>query len=164
MNVSETDRLIAVMKDETELFSRYAIEQEGVARHIRERQWTELENTLATMEAIALRMREIEAERAALFARLLLEKGLKRGTNFYRYAYLHPEGKRRELNSVYREMKLKAIRTRIESKALGDYLDNARATLGGVMETLFPRKGQAYTRYGRKPESELSAMVLNATI
>jgi hypothetical protein len=73
-----------------------------------------------------------------------------------------PEGQRNDLTSIYRSLKVEAIKLRLANDTLLTYLASVKATIKDFFELAFPEKaGNIYTNKGTHFTHDMRSMVLN---
>jgi hypothetical protein len=162
---------LTLMQTQTALINELAAAQDAVRNAVMNREWDEFESLISTMNAYSEQFQALEAKRAALFAALTpnapaddntLEQADADSASFYAFAARLPSDERRELSSVYRELKLRALRLRVASNSLMLYLNEAKGTVDGFINAAFPeRKTNLYSRFGTRIAADMRCMVLN---
>jgi predicted transposase YbfD/YdcC len=133
------------------------------------REWAVFEDNLGAMNAIESKMEHLETERELLFSvneTLEHQRGFSENLDakgrFYALAALLPDEQRNDLTSIYRSLKLEALKLRIANDALMTYITEIKATLNDFFALAFPHRcGKVYTKEGTHFSNELSSMVLN---
>ncbi|MCL2184624.1 MAG: hypothetical protein FWB86_02050 [Treponema sp.] len=158
-----------ILLQECELIQNAMIIQEKIRVAVEQKQWTVFEDNLSAMNSIENKMIVLENEREQLFIvfkALLHEKSFSESLDdkgrFYALVAVLPESERNDLTSIYRSLKLEAIKLRITNDALFAYLNEIKSTLKDFFALAFPdRFGKMYTKDGNHFSNEMSSMVLN---
>ena len=75
-----------------------------------------------------------------------------------------PAEQRNDLTSIYRSLKLEALKLRMANDVLMGYLGSVKASLTDFFELAFPdRGGKMYTPQGTRFSHDMRSMVLNRT-
>ncbi|MDR2136426.1 MAG: hypothetical protein LBO76_07410 [Treponema sp.] len=155
-----------VLGREAGLLQRIAEAQKKVRDAVVRREWADFDSLLAAIGRIAGELEGLEAERQALFGRLPGFSGLPDGeAGFFRFAAsLPPEGQK-EMAAKYRELKMAALRIRINNENLLAYVAGIKATMSAFIESAFPdRRGRVYSRSGAVMPQDMRCMVLNRSL
>jgi len=81
----------------------------------------------------------------------------------FRVSLALPLELRSVLTDAYRDLRLSAMRARIENRALDSFVGVQGSTLSKVIDELFPmRKGRIYGKTGKAREAAPESMVLDA--
>jgi len=158
-----------ILLQEFELIQNAVIVQERIRTAITNKEWTIFEDHLNVMNSIESKMETLETEREHLFCvfeALTHQEGfseiLDAKGRFYKMAALLPENQRNDLTSIYRSLKLEALKLRIANDALYAYLSEIKSTLNEFFALAFPERcGKVYTKTGNHFSNELSSVVLN---
>jgi len=158
-----------ILLKEFELIQKAVFVQEKIRAAVDKKEWTVFEDSLNVMNSIESKMTNLESEREQLFyvfETLVHHQGFSETLDakgrFYKLAAMLPENQRNELTSIYRSLKLEAMKLRIANNALLTYLNEIKSTLNDFFALAFPdRCGKMYTKSGNHFSNELSSMVLN---
>jgi hypothetical protein len=81
---------------------------------------------------------------------------------FYVFVAQFPDEQRSELSAIYRRLKHESLRVRMAGQTLMGYISEARATITGFFQIVFPdRGGKIYTPHGVPVSHDMRSMVLN---
>jgi hypothetical protein len=153
------------MQEEIALLDLYLTREEELKRALYDRDWRSLDSSIRLMNEASNRIGILEKSRDRAFQEFRAEIGEETGCSFYRAVLGLPEMERVRLNQLYRTLKLAAVRVRIRSKALDDYLREEQGTIRGILGELYPeRRGKTYTRTGESQENGPEALVVNHTL
>ncbi|MDR3130059.1 MAG: hypothetical protein LBU18_00770 [Treponema sp.] len=167
--ISEYHRCVAVLEQEREFVANIAGIQALVRRAVIERKWLDFESHMETLGRIAVQFEALDKERVRIFAALSGSAGGntpgKDGNDaagFYAFVSRFPPEERKDAACVYRQLKMEALKVRIESGVIMNYLSEAGQLLSDFLEAAFPdRKGKIYSRSGVKIQADMRSMVLN---
>jgi allophanate hydrolase subunit 1 len=163
------ERCRDILLQEHELIQNAVILQEKIRSAVVERKWTGFEDLTNSMKTIEVKLEILENERERLFdifealtrKNNFLDKKDSKG-RFYQMVCRLPESQRSDLTSIYRSLKLEAIRMRITNEQFMDYLGGTKAALKDFFEIAFPdRGGKMYTKAGTHLSHDMRSMVLN---
>jgi len=158
-----------IFLEEFELIQNAAAIQEKIRLAVTERQWTVFEDNLSAMGAIESKLESLERERDILF---IVHKTLTHQRNFsesldakgrfYALVTLLPEIQRNELTSIYRSLKLEALKLKMANESLFSYINGVKSTLREFIDLAFiERGGKMYTKEGNHFSHDMRSMVLN---
>jgi small-conductance mechanosensitive channel len=158
-----------ILLREFELIQNAVIIQENIRSAVTEREWMVFEDHLSAMNAIQSKMESLETEREKLFTvfeAIVHEKSfsenLDEKNRFNTLVNILPENQRNDLTSIYRSLKLEALKLRIANEALMTYLGEIKSTLNEFFTSAFPERfGKMYTKEGTHFSNNMNSMVLN---
>jgi hypothetical protein len=155
-----------ILKQELALLEKIQALQGQVKNAIIHREWTDFEGLFGALALIGDEFEALDRERAEIFAGFAQNLGFKsEGARFYSYAARLPEGERRELSDLYRQIKMRTLETRLANEALTEYLGEIQAVVSGFLEAVFPdRRGNLYTRRGKAVSPDMRSLVLNQSL
>jgi len=159
-----------ILLQEFELVQNAAIVQEKIRLAVIGKEWTVFEDHLNTMNEIECKIEEMEKERERLFTvfeavvhQKSFEDTLDAKGRFYKLVSMLPENQRNDLTSIYRSLKLEAIKLRLANDTLMTYLSGIKTTLKDFFDLAFPdRAGKMYTKQGTHFSHDMRSMVLNS--
>ena len=154
---------------ECELIQNAAFTQEKLRVAVMNREWADFESHSNEMNAIEVKMALLENEREQLFTAFetLTRQNTYSGINdakgrFYRMASFLPESMRSDLTTIYRSLKMEALKLRLANEALMTYMAGIKSTLSEFFSLAFPeRAGKLYTPRGTHFSHDMRSMVLN---
>lgn len=165
MNIDTLMTFISRIGDQVAALEAFVDDQRAVAGAVRARDWPALEKSLERAAAAAESVSAAEALRARAWEAFLDETGLPVDSSVFRAALALPVEYRSTLNDAYRQLRLAAMRARIENDALSGFVGSAASTLRETMEALFPeRKGRIYGKTGRPRHAAPGAMILDTAL
>jgi len=158
-----------ILLKEFELIQKAVFIQEKIRLAVANKEWAVFEDHFNVMNSIESNMANLENEREQLFyvfETLVHQQGFSETLDakgrFLKLVSLLPENQREELTSIYRSLKLEAVKLRIANDALMTYLGEIKSTLVDFLALAFPdRCGKMYTKSGVHSSNDLSSMVLN---
>lgn len=154
-------RFSSVLRRETELLSEIGSLQKQVWETVLNRVWENFEGLMESLNVLGAEFQVLEQERAGLMAEFAGD-GAREGESFYRLASRLPGAEGKELAGLYRNLKSETLRVRIANNNLLDYLGEAKTTVAGFLEAVFPgRKSRVYSRQGALIPADMRSMVLN---
>ena len=158
-----------ILLQECELIQNAIVEQEKIRQAVTDREWTVFEDHLGAMNSIESKIETLEREREQLFTvfkALIHQKSFSDNLDakgqFYAWVILLPENQRNELTSIYRSLKIEAIKLRMANESLFAYLSGIKSTLKDFFDLAFPeRGGKMYTREGMHFSNDMQSIFLN---
>ncbi|MDR0323746.1 MAG: hypothetical protein LBI12_04775 [Treponema sp.] len=161
-----------ILLEECEFIQKAAGIQEQIKQAVISKDWTVFEDNLSAMNAVESKMLELESERERLFSffevtlhqRSFCENLDEKG-RFYKLVSFLPENQRNDLTSIYRSLKIEAIKLRMANDALMAYLSGVQATIKEFFELAFTdRGGKMYTNNGTQFSHDMRSIVLNTQV
>ncbi|MDR2374851.1 MAG: hypothetical protein LBD96_00260 [Treponema sp.] len=155
-----------VLEREAGILAAVEESQKQVRNAVVKREWTGFEALLAMIDRAAAELEGLEEERKALFSRLPgFSAGHDHETGFYRFIASLPFDEQKKLTAQYRELKMAALRIRINNENLLTYIAGIKVTMSAFIESAFPdRKGRLYSRSGTVIRQDMRCMVLNRSL
>jgi len=158
-----------ILLKECELIQTAGFIQEKIRQAVTNKEWAVFEDHLSSMNSIESKMETLETEREQLFTvfkTIVHEKSFSENLDakgrFYTMVAILPENQRNDLTSIYRSLKLEALKLRIANDALFAYISEIKSTLNDFFALAFPQKcGKIYTKEGNHFSAELNSIVLN---
>jgi len=158
-----------ILLSECELVQNAAYMQEKIRLAVMNKEWTVFEDHLSAMNDIECKLENLENEREQLFTvfeALVHEKSFSDNLDakgrFYKLVSILPDDQRNELTSIYRSLKVEAIKLRMSNETLMNYLAGIKSTLTDFFDLAFPeRAGKVYTNQGTRLSHDMRSMVLN---
>ncbi|MHB9292535.1 hypothetical protein Holit_01633 [Hollandina sp. SP2] len=170
--VMEDERNVLILHLQNQVLEKISMIQESVRNAVINREWTDFESLLNTMNQYGDQFQVLEAERAALLSSFLEEdsspaqKGDKdKKSSFYNLVSRLPEQDRNGLTEMYRNLKLRALKIRMANESLVAYLTEAKTMVNSFLEAACPdRKTQFYSRWGTKVATDARSMMVNHSL
>ncbi|MDR2534938.1 MAG: flagellar export chaperone FlgN [Treponema sp.] len=170
--LADNERTFFILQLQTEIMEKIAAIQESVRNAVINRQWTDFESLLRTMNQYGDQFQELETERAALFAGFLEQEEIPAyphdkdsKPDFYTVVSRLPEEERRGLTELYRNLKLRTLKVRMANDSLVSYLNEAKTTVDSFLDAACPdRKNRFYSRRGAKVPTDMRSMVINQSL
>jgi len=158
-----------ILLQECELIQNAVLIQEKIRAAVTEREWTDFDTHLNSMNSIENKLTNLENERENLFLvyqSLIREKvfcdNLDEKGQFMELMALLPQKQGEELTEIYRSLKMESIKLRISNDALMTYITGVKSTLQEFFDLAFPeRGGKMYTKDGTHFSNDMRSMVLN---
>jgi hypothetical protein len=158
-----------ILLREYEFFQEAGVLQEKIRTAVEDRQWPDFEHYINAMNEIENQLAALDNEREQLFC--VFEALIRKNTSarvmdskgrFYAMASLLPENQRNELTSIYRNLKMEALKLRMANEAFMSYLTSVKSTIKEFFDLAFPdRAGKMYTPQGTHFSHDMRSMVLN---
>jgi len=158
-----------ILLQECELIQNAVVEQEKIRQAVTDREWTVFEDHLGVMNSLESKIENLEREREQLFTvfktlvhQQSFSSNLDAKGQFYALVMLLPVGQRNELTSIYRSLKIEAIKLRMANESLFAYLSGIKSTLKDFFDLAFPeRGGKMYTKDGTHFSNDMQSIFLN---
>ncbi|MDR2798223.1 MAG: hypothetical protein LBB80_07765 [Treponema sp.] len=171
-NIMEDERNVLILHLQNQVLEKISAIQESVRNAVINREWTDFESLISTMNQYGDQFQVLETERAALLSSFLEEdespskKGNKdKKSNFYSLVSRLPEQDRNGLTEMYRNLKLRALKIRMANESLVAYLDEAKTMVNSFLEAACPdRKTRFYSRWGTKVTTDARSMMVNHSL
>jgi hypothetical protein len=164
--LQDMDICLEILNEEIGILESLALSQDTVRQAVLAREWTDFDEKINELNRHSIRFEELEAERSRLFMRFL-PPGEKNDEDlsFYSLISRFPVEKRNHFADRFRQVKLLILRIRLANESLLKYIEEARTTVSGFLEAVFPdRKGRFYTRRGKTVPSDMRSMVLDRSL
>ena len=143
LEIETKQKLITVMQEENHLLDIILSQQTILHACVTEKNWGELEDCMANLQALSDKFVELENERTALSKTSVLAGDA-------------------DLAPVLTEVRGKLQKSKIENHALNVYIKTTRKFLQGVFDSVVPqRRNTLYSRAGKIIRPELSGVALN---
>ncbi|MCL2443521.1 MAG: hypothetical protein FWD13_08695 [Treponema sp.] len=163
------ERCRDILMKEFELIQDAVVIQEKIRLAVADREWTVFEENLTAMNAIESKLENLENEREQLFSVFKtidhqqgFSDNLDAKGRFYAMVSYLPETQRNDLTSIYRSLKLEAIKLKMANESLFAYINGIKSTLKEFFDMAFPeRGGNIYTKSGNHFSQDMRSMVLN---
>ena len=154
-------KIKSVLVSQDKLLSEIYDTQKKLRESVNERNWDELQYHLTSFNALSNKFSELENERLKCFEYF----GLKDG------ALLNTTGKNisketlNDIQQLYNSVKQRLLASKIENKALNDYIKITTEFLQGVFDNVVPqRKTTVYSRTGSLVKNQPQSMILNTVL
>jgi len=154
---------------ECELVQNAVVLQEKIRKAVTQKDLAVFEDNLCAMNEIECKMEGLENEREKLFTvfeaivhQKSFSESLDAKSRFYKLVSILPENQRNDLTSIYRSLKIEALKLRMANDTLMTYLAGVKATLKDFFELAFPERSvKTYTNQGTHLSHDMRSMVLN---
>ncbi|HUX37713.1 MAG TPA: hypothetical protein VMV44_07385 [Rectinemataceae bacterium] len=156
--------LLSAMEREIAAFDACVAVQKEFSEAVEKRDWPGLETSMGRLDDRFAEIHRVETLRSDAETLLRNELGAP-GTGIPSLLFLVPEPSRSLLSDMHRQLRVAAMRVRLENGSIGDYARANRNLLGEVLRELFPdKKGKIYGRSGRAVEPGHDAILLNTAM
>ncbi|MDR3114146.1 MAG: hypothetical protein LBU25_01340 [Treponema sp.] len=170
--VLENERNVHILHLQNEVLEKIAVLQASVRNAVMNREWTDFESLLSTMNQYGDQFQALEAERIALLSGLFQEdaSSSQKGnqdtpSSFYRLVSRLPEPDRKGLTEMYRNLKLRALKIRMANESLIAYLNEAKTMVNSFLDAACPdRKTRFYSRWGTKVAMDARSVMVNHSL
>jgi hypothetical protein len=157
------EKCALILGRELEVVKKIAALQAVIWKAVSNREWTDFEAHNQAINALGGEFDGLETEREGLLAKMGGDTGQEdEKRRFYRLVSRFSPNFRRDLTGIYRTLKLETMKVRMSNEALLSYLAEARTTMAGFLEAVFPeRAGRLYTPRGTQAAADMRSVVLN---
>ncbi len=160
-NIDYTEKLKTTLVSQDNLLSEICDIQKKIRESVNDRNWDELQYHLLSFDALSKNFADLEEERVVCFNNL----GLKDGTLLNSLKDKFTEKESADIYSLYNSIKQKLVASKIENKALNDYIKITTDFLQGVFDNVVPqRKATVYSRTGALVKNQPKSMILNTVL
>ncbi len=140
--IEKKNELIQVIQDENILLDKILNQQNLLHECVKEKNWDKLNENIENLQNLSDRFSELEEKRAELAESVGKDDA--------------------EIRPVLSEVRGKLQRSKIENKALNEYISTTRKFLQGVFDSVVPqRRNKRYSEKGEIIKPELSSVVVN---
>jgi len=151
-----------VLQKEIELLEQIPPLQGKIRDAVVKREWTSYEVLMGSLAEIGASFEALDTEREALY------KTLANGEepeSFYTWAAKLPEKERKEISTLYRELKMITLQIKITNDTLMEYLREAKSAVSKLLERAYPdRRGKMYSRRGTEQEADMRSVMINRSL
>lgn len=140
--IEKKQKLVKVMQEENSLLDKILSQQTVLHDCVREKDWEKLNSNIENLQNLSDKFAELEEKRSALSVEVGKDDA--------------------EVRPVLSEVRGKLQRSKIENKALNEYISTTRKFLQGVFDSVVPqRRNKRYSDKGEIIKPELSSLVVN---
>ncbi len=162
IDLSLCPALLEAMKQEHALLERFKSAEMGMTEAIRNKDVDRLELCMKTMEGLSDSLVQIEEQRHIAFLKLRDAVGEDQDASFYQVIVHLPVDTRDRLAELYRSMKFAVVGIQAVTSCLDEHVKSVNGTMQQILNELFPhRKGNMYSKEGKRCEAESSPLVVN---
>ncbi len=141
--IEQKKKLIEVMQSENSLLDKILEQQAVLHGCVKEKNWEKLNLNIEQIQELSDRFVELEEEREALCKDIDM-------------------GKDSEISPVLTQVRGKLQKSKIENRALNEYISTTRKFLQGVFDSVVPqRRNTVYSKKGEIVKPELNSIVVN---
>ncbi|MDR2069433.1 MAG: flagellar protein FlgN [Spirochaetaceae bacterium] len=161
--ISDYKAGIDILERETAVLREIAALQDSLRTAVMNRDWTDFESLLESLQEYGAQFEGLESERVCFFSAFgETSPGADEKAGFYALTTRLPKAERTALTAAYRTLKMETLRMRLINNSLMEYLSEARTAVAAFLEAAFPdRKGRLYSRRGVQRPADMRSMVLN---
>jgi hypothetical protein len=154
--------LLEYMKAELALLESFREAEIELKNSIHRKDWDSLESEMSVLNGLTDELVQVEEARNRAFLDLRDLVGEGENSSFYQVIVHLPAEEREALAELYRGMKFKAVGIQAVTYCIDEHVQTINATMHRILNELFPyRKGNMYSRQGKKQEVESNPMVVN---
>ncbi|MBT3276209.1 MAG: hypothetical protein HN368_23885 [Spirochaetales bacterium] len=155
-------RLLGLMKRELELLETFRGAELELKNSINEKDWDSLDTSVNKMNLLSIELVDIEESRNTAFHELRELIGENKDAGFYQVIVHLPPEERELLAELYRAMKFTAVGIQAVTYCIDEHVQTINGTMHQILNELFPyRKGNMYSKEGKRREIEQNPMVVN---
>ena len=150
------------MKIELALLEEFREAEIDLKNCIHEKDWDSLDSAMRPMNLRSAKLEHIEEARNKAFQDLRDLVGEDEGAGFYQVIVHLPLQERDILAELYRAMKFTAVGIQAVTYCIDEHVQTINGTMHQILNELFPyRKGNLYSKQGKRREIEENPMVVN---
>lgn len=154
-------KIKTVLVAQDNLLSEIYDTQKKLRESVNERNWDELQYHLASFNALSNKFSELENERLKCFEYF----GFKDGASLNTTDKNISKETLNDIQQLYNSVKQRLLASKIENKALNDYIKITTEFLQGVFDNVVPqRKTTVYSRTGSLVKNQPQSMILNTVL
>lgn len=154
-------KIKSVLVSQDNLLSEIYDTQKKLRESVNERDWDELQYHLTSFNALSNKFSELENERLKCFEYF----GLKDGASLNTTDKNISKETLNDIQQLYNSVKQRLLASKIENKALNDYIKITTEFLQGVFDNVVPqRKTTVYSRTGSLVKNQPQSMILNTVL
>lgn len=154
-------KIKSVLVSQDKLLSEIYDTQKKLRESVNERNWDELQYHLASFNALSNKFSELENERLKCFEYF----GFKDGASLNTTDKNISKETLNDIQQLYNSVKQRLLASKIENKALNDYIKITTEFLQGVFDNVVPqRKTTVYSRTGSLVKNQPQSMILNTVL
>ncbi|MDR2093916.1 MAG: hypothetical protein LBP76_00155 [Treponema sp.] len=156
----EYEKCLSVLLREKELLGEIASMQAEVRRAVINREWTDFDSMLDTLNSLGDEFQALEADRVELFKAAF--DGNEEGADFYGIVLLLTPEQRSRITEVYRTLKIEFFKVRMANDTLTTYLNEAKTVVTEFLGAAFPeRRNHLYSRSGVPIPQDMRSLIVN---
>ena len=154
-------KIKTVLVSQDNLLAEIYDSQKKLREAVNQRDWDELQYHLASFNALSNKFSELENQRLECFAYF----GFKDGASLNSTAKNISKETLNDIQELYNSVKQRLLASKIENKALNDYIKITTEFLQGVFDNVVPqRKTTVYSRTGSLVKNQPQSMILNTVL
>ena len=152
-----------ILESEIELLRKIATVQNNVRQAVISREWTDFDEKILEINQLSTEFALLEEERAEIFSCLEDSTNYKDEERPFNALIENlPGNEKRELSSLYRELKMETHKMRALNETFLAYINEAKNLATAYIEAVCPdRGGKLYTRRGKTVTPDLRSIVIN---
>ena len=155
-------RLVDSMTKEHELLVHFKSTEDEMTDAIRRKDVSKLETCIKAMAELSDVLVAIEEKRNTVFSTVREEFGEPPDASFYQVIVHLPTDMRDQLSELYRSLKITVVGIQAVTSCIDEQVRSATGTMQQILNELFPhRKGNMYSREGRRRETDSNPLVVN---
>ena len=157
-DVDYSEKLKTVLKEQYSVLSEIYDTQKKIRENVNERDWNELQNLIYSFNSLSEKFNLLEIERLECFDYFGIKDGAGLSSTNNKFA----KESVGDIQDLYISVKQKLLASKIENKALNDYIKITSEFLQGVFDKVVPNpKTTVYSRTGSLVKNQPKSMILN---
>ena len=154
-------KIKTVLVSQDNLLAEIYDSQKKLREAVNQRDWDELQYHLASFDALSNKFSQLENERIKCFEYF----GLNDGASLNLKDNKISKESMNDIQELYNSVKQRLLASKIENKALNDYIKITTEFLQGVFDNVVPqRKTTVYSRTGALVKNQPQSMILNTVL
>ncbi|OJF77567.1 MAG: hypothetical protein BKP49_00880 [Treponema sp. CETP13] len=155
---SLSQKTYKILVEQDDLIKEIIVIQKKIHASVTDKKWKSMEELLNTLNKYTEQFKMLENKRIELCTKIYPEDP----RDMYKVAEKMPPIFRKPFIETFQDLRQKLTISKIENKAINDYIRITRSFLQGVMEKVIPqRKNKVYSRTGDIVKNEPDSVVLN---
>lgn len=149
------ESLKEILEEERDLLDFFVDEEEKLRLFVARKDWVGVDTSLRELQGLADDVAEKEAVRQSCYKDLCILMNHSTSETFYRVmADLSNAHLRREMNNLFRSIKVSLLRLKGVTTGLGMFVADKEKTIQEVLEEIVPQsRGTTYGRDGNRRQS-----------
>ncbi|MGP1588009.1 MAG: hypothetical protein ACTTHG_06655 [Treponemataceae bacterium] len=162
INNYDANEIFSLLKLENEMLDVLSESQNTIRNSVVGKNWDSLESSITKINELTVRFALVDEKLKTLMKKLCIGSN----SDFYKMAAkIDDKILSQNLSSLYTDVKRKLIKSKIENKALFDYVKITNNFVQGIFDKVLPqRKNVLYSKNGTLVKNNPNSIVLNAVM
>ncbi len=161
-STENSGKLIEIFRKELSLLKRFVAEDKIILDSIINNNWDILESAINKTKKLSLSIEKLDKQREHCVNILRDATGEGADSHFYKLTVTMDEKTGKEVNDLYRELKLAVLNLQNINWRIDTYISTVTGIMKHTLKEIYPnRRGSLYSKSGAIIEAESNPMVLN---